>query len=128
MMTTQVYLSPSSLSFELSNNYVTFSAANMIYNNILTSYEYSVGNDFPIAVTMKTHNTRYKLDDMYTNSVLPCLSIDCFPLYLFCELSCQLNQITSVLSTLLLLHRTLHLIITSLLLLIYNPYFNTLSC
>ena len=52
--------------------------------------------------------------------------------------SCQFDQITLVLLTLMSLHRALHLIITSLLLLIQfigfalilfsNPYFDTISC
>ena len=129
-MTTQVYSSPSLLSFELSNSYATLSAVNTIYKGIFTSYKYSAGNNFPITVSANTHNMRYQLDGMYTNSVLPCLSLNYLSLILFFESSRQFDQITLVLLTLLLLQRTIHshLIKTFLLLLISNPYFDTISC
>ena len=55
-------------------------------------------------------------------------SLNYFFLILPFESSCQFNQVTMVFLQLLSLHRTLHLIITSLLLLISNPYFDTISC
>ena len=63
---------------------------------------YAVANEVTSTVTMKTYNTRYKLNNKSPNSLLSCLAlpclallpVNCFALFLFFEFSCQLNQIS----------------------------------
>ena len=110
-----------------------------IYNE-----ESFAGNNYPVATTTMSHNTIYKLDDMSTNRVFPCLSLNNL---LFDSTCCQSNQINLVLSTLLSLHETLflslitfcgtiHLIVQSLFLILslaginlsYDAYFISGKC
>ena len=88
-----------------------------IFKYFLTSYE-SLSTD--IMKTTEPYTSHFMQRDIYLSPSV---------LYDLCEYSCyQFNQITLVLSTLLSLYRALHLIITSLLVLISNPYFDTISC
>ena len=76
-----------------------------------------------LSYDIDTESSAVSIADEAT-SAISCHSLNYFSLIS----SCHFDQITLVLSTLLSLHRTLYLIITYLLLLISNPYFDTISC
>ena len=96
-----------------------------IFKYILTSYE------SPSTVIKVSPAVSIADEAISTVTKTPTVSYhssNYFSLILRFESSRQFNQITLVFLRLLSLYRTLHLFITSLLLLISNPYFDTISC
>ena len=109
------------------NDSSTDSLSTAIHNGIISADNDAVSST---AVTIMT--TAVSVADEATSAFTKTLTVSChslnyFPLILPFKSSCQFNRITLVLSTALSLYKTLHLIITSILLLISNPYFDTIS-
>jgi len=80
------------------------------------------------AITIMTTAVKMMTNDMNTAVYLAVIDAESSADITNAISSCASPQIISVLSTLMSLHRTLHLIITSLLFLFSNPYFDTISC